>query len=263
MHPFETLKVGATSVGIHWFGQNSFALKDPAGTIVLIDPYFPHDRPAEEFVHAEPPLAERDLHTDAVLLTHDHLDHTFVPTLARIHAAWPQARYYGPVEAIARLRRNGFPDALLVTVKAGDTVPVATMTLHVTWSKPMAGVPADNIPPADCEHLGFVVQAGAVRIYDTGDLINTIAEHDELVEPVRALRPDIGFLTTHPSEGEFPYFAGSVKMAVRIGLKAAAPAHYSCFSKRDYDPLAWAGLFMHGGPQPLIIPYNSAITYTV
>ena len=56
MHPFEERSVHPGSVGIHWFGQNSFALKDAAGTIVQVDPYFLRDRPGEKFIHASPPL---------------------------------------------------------------------------------------------------------------------------------------------------------------------------------------------------------------
>ena len=80
-------------------------------------------------------------------------------------------------------------------------------------------------------------------------------------QPVRALQPDIGLLTTHPTEGEFPFIAGSVKMAQRIGLRTAAPAHYSCFTRRNFDPQAWAAQFPDNGPRPIVIPYNSSITY--
>ena len=41
MHPFENLVVPAGSVGIHWFGQSTLGLKDPQGTIVQVDPYYP------------------------------------------------------------------------------------------------------------------------------------------------------------------------------------------------------------------------------
>jgi hypothetical protein len=73
------------------------------------------------------------------------------------------------------------------------------------------------------------------------------------------LKPDIGFLTTHSFEGEFTFFNGSVKMAEKLGLKAAIPAHYECFVKRTYAPKEWANLFPADGPKPAIIPYNSAI----
>ena len=67
MHPFEDLVVAADSVGIHWFGQSTLALKDPQGTIVQVDPYYPRERPVDRFVHARPPLDEAALRTDYVL----------------------------------------------------------------------------------------------------------------------------------------------------------------------------------------------------
>ena len=102
MHAFETLVVPSGHIGIHWFGQNSYALKDAAGTIVLIDPYFPHHRPPDTFISAQPPLNEADLRTDFVLLTHDHGDHTCIESLQRVHAAHPGARFVGPVESTKR-----------------------------------------------------------------------------------------------------------------------------------------------------------------
>ena len=45
MHDFEMLEVTEPRIGIHWFGQSSFALKDHYGTIVQLDPYFPCVRP--------------------------------------------------------------------------------------------------------------------------------------------------------------------------------------------------------------------------
>ena len=95
----------------------------------------------------------------------------------------------------------------------------------------------------------------------SGDPINTFAEHDLLIDPIRALKPDVGLLTNHPTEGEFPFFEGSVRMAVRIGLQSAVPAHYACFVKRDYDPRVWAEGFGGGMPEAVIIPYNQAIVY--
>jgi len=61
-------------------------------------------------------------------------------------------------------------------------------------------------------------------VYVTGDPVHTFAEHAEMLDPIRELKPDIGLLTTHPDEGEFPFFDGSVKMAVKLGLKAAIPS---------------------------------------
>jgi len=261
MHPFQSVLVPPAAVAIAWFGQNSFALQDAAGTMVLIDPYFPHDRPAEKFLHADPPLDEAQLEADFILLTHDHSDHTCVETLGRIHRAFPDTEYVGPAESIERLKAAGIDEALLRVIAAGESAELGTMTAHAVWSKPPGGAPADGIAAPGVQHLGYVVRAGGIGVYVTGDLIRTFAEHEELLAPVAALAPEIGLLTTHPAEGEFPFFEGSVKMARRLGLKAAVPAHYDCFVKRTYDPAEWAALLAPAGPRPIIIPYGGWIVY--
>lgn len=261
MHPFEVLPVPNGAVGIHWFGQSSYGLKDDTGAILLIDPYFPRQRSSDRFIHAEPPLDETTLRTDYVLLTHDHGDHTCIESLLRTHEAYPNARFAGPVESVKRMAENGIPSELLTTVAAGDMVALGSFHAHAVWAKPPQGAPEDGIQPPDVTHLGYVIEAGDQRIYVSGDPINSFAEHEELLSPIAELRPNLGFLTTHPSEGEFPFFAGSAKMAARIGLTHAVPAHYQCFVKRNYNPQEWAAHFGADGPQPLIIPYNEAVVY--
>jgi len=93
------LHIPKGSVGIHWFEQNSYAIKDSHGTIALIDPYFPHNRPSDVFVHTEPPLDESQLPTNYVLVTHAHGDHTCSETLSRISKNWSGAIYIGPKES--------------------------------------------------------------------------------------------------------------------------------------------------------------------
>jgi L-ascorbate metabolism protein UlaG (beta-lactamase superfamily) len=261
MHAIEKLEVPDRCLGIHWFGQNSFAFKDPHGTILLVDPYFPHHRPPSEFIHPSPPLEESEIAVDVVLLTHDHGDHTCPESLLRIHAASPQAQFYGPHESVQRLKELGIPGHLLSVLTAGSAVQAKMITIHTLYSKPPEGVPAEGIPVPDVDHFGYVIEIGSVRAYVSGDLIYSFARHTELMQPVRQLQPEIGFLTTHPTEGEFPDFSGSVAMAVKLGLKAAVPAHYDCFVKRTFDPNTWAAGFPIGGPKPVILAYNKAVLY--
>jgi L-ascorbate metabolism protein UlaG (beta-lactamase superfamily) len=262
VHQFAELVVPKGKVGVYWFEQDSYAIKDSQGTIVQVDPYFPHNRPAERFVHSEPPLDESQLPTNYVLLTHSHGDHTCPETLARIHESWPEVRYVGPSESIEKiLAETEISPVQTTTIAAGESVKLSTMTAHAVYAKPSGGDPEVGIKPPDVTHLGYVIEAGKIRLYFSGDEINTFAELDELVKPVAALRPDIGFITMHPTEGEFPFIEGSIKMAQRIGLKTVVPAHYSCFVRRDYDPREWAAQFLSDGPRPLIIPPNSHIVY--
>lgn len=260
MHPFEDLSVPKKSVGIHWFGQSSFAVKNSSGTIVQIDPYFPRERPPERFIHVRPPLHEATLRTDFVLLTHNHGDHTCVESITRILAAFPATRFIGPVESVQKIQEAGVPPEQTETVTAGQRTAMADMKVHAVWSKPPDGIPDEDIAGPEVQHLGYVIDAGAARIYVSGDLVNSFADHEELVAPIRALKPDIGFITTHPAEGEFPYLDGAAKLAAEIGLKTAVPSHYQCFVRRNYDPQEFIGQLK--GVQGLIIPYNQSVVYT-
>lgn len=259
MHPITTLAVPSGKIGIHWFEQSSYALKDTTGTLLLIDPYFPTHRPNDRFIHPQPPANGADLPADIVLLTHSHLDHTDPESIAPLHNAHPNVIYVGPQDAIAKIvAGGGINPAHTRVMTAGQSLQVKNITIHAVYSKPPAGDPAAGIQPPDVPHFGYVVEMGGRRLYFSGDPINTFADLPELVAAVATLQPEIGFLTTHPSEGEFPFFAESAKMAQRIGLSVAVPAHYQCFVKRNYDPLEWAAHFTGGTPQTLILAHNSS-----
>ena len=262
MHLLVDLSIPVGKVAIHWFEQGTFAVKDSHGTIVQIDPYYPRNRSAERFIHTEPPLDESQLPTEYVLLTHAHGDHTCPDSINRIWNASPEARFIGPEESIAQVLAETDVDTdNTVTIQAGQSAEIGAMTAYAVYAKPPNGHPAANIPPPDVTHLGYVLKTENVGIYFSGDPIHTFANHDELVNAVAAYNPDIGFLTNHPTEGEFPFFDGCVKMAQRVGLKHAVPSHYACFVKRDYNPHEWAAQFPANGPEPLIISRNSHIIY--
>jgi L-ascorbate metabolism protein UlaG (beta-lactamase superfamily) len=202
-------------------------------------------------------MVESELPTDCVLMTHAHGDHTNSETIARIHEAWPRAKYVGPEESIAQIVRDvGIEEGQTTTIAAGESLSLGDTSVHAFYSKPPQGDPQAGIAPPRVTHLGYVIEMEGIKLY-----VNNLAEQDELILPIAALQPDIGFLTTHPTEGEFPFFEGSILLAQKLGLKTAVPSHYACFAKRTFDPKEWAALFPPKGPKPLIIPWNSHIIY--
>ena len=259
MHPFESLHIPTDSIGIHWFGQSSFGIRDTKDTIVQVDPYYPRERPSDRYIHSRSPLNEASLKTDFVLLTHNHGDHTCIESINRIRSAYPEVRFIGPTESVQALIEVGVDASLTQIVEAGMEIEIGSMKAHVVWAKPPNGLHEDGIAPPDVTHLGYVLEVESTRVYVSGDPVNTFGNHDSLLAPIRNLKPEIGFLTTHPNEGEFPFFDGSAKIAKELGLKAAVPAHYSCFVTRDYDPKEWAQELE--GIEPILIPYNQSIIY--
>ena len=166
MHPFADLSVAPGSIGIHWFEQNAYAVKDSQGNITLVDPYFPHQRPPERFLRPTPPVVEADLLTHYVLLTHDHGDHTNPETLTRIHAAWPEATYVGPEDAIATVVNDTPVDAAHThAIAAGDTLTVGPLTVHAFYSKIPEGAISIPKPFSRQELVDAVEVALADREY--------------------------------------------------------------------------------------------------
>ncbi len=262
MHPLASLAVPEGAVAIHWFEQSSFAVKDSQGTIIQIDPYYPRQRPEDRFIHTEPPLDESQLPTDYVLLTHAHRDHTCPESINRIWQTSPNAYFVGPIESVRQIgSETGVGANHRVMIQAGEPMPLKSLTAHAVYAKLPGGDPQADIAPPDVTHLGYVIKTEGPTLYFSGDPMNTFAEHTELVRGVAVHNPDIGFLTNHPTEGEFPFFDGCVKMTTRIGLKHVVPSHRACFVKRDYDPDQWAAQFPEDGARPLIIPRNSRIIY--
>ena len=262
MHPLVKLKVPEGTIAVHWFEQSSFALKDSAGTTVQIDPYFPRNRPSDRFIHTDPPLNESELPTDFVLLTHAHGDHTCPESISRIWETSTSTQFIGPKESVRQIASTTDVAAANVSeIRAGDSITLNAFTVHAVYAKPPDGDASADIAPPDVTHLGYVVTCDGVTLYFSGDPINNFAEHAPLISAVAAHKPDIGFLTNHPTEGEFPFYAGCVKMATRIGLKHAVPVHRACFVTRDYNPNEWASQFSADGPKPLIIERNSHIVY--
>ena len=262
MNQFIRHDVAGGAAAVHWFEQSSFAVRDAAGTLTLIDPYAPHDRPVERFICSEPPMDEAEWPAQFVLLTHAHGDHTNPETLARLHSCVPEARYLGPQESIDQIvEETTISPTQCTPVAPGDHVRIGTMELYVIYAKPPDGDLNAGIAPPDTPHFGYVVEVGRHRLYFTGDPINTFAEHESLTAKVAALNPTVAFMTNHPTEGEFPDFEGCALMARLCRVGIACPAHYACFVERNYDPEEWAANFSEDGPSTLIIPRNSHVVF--
>ena len=202
-------------------------------------------------------MDESEWPADFVLLTHAHGDHTHPETLTRLHQSSPLTEYLGPQEAIDLIvAETPISLSQCTTVNAADSKVLGTTKVHVVYSKSPAGDPNADIKPPDTTHLGFVIEAGRQRLFFSGDPVYTFAEHEALTAPIAALAPTVGFLTNHPTEGEFPSFDGCVRMAIRCRVSTVCPSHYGCFVARNYDPTVWAKRFPAHGPSTHIIPRN-------
>ena len=114
----DALEVGERSLAFWGLGQVGVAIKGPTG-IVYVDPYFTDsDGEGGSLPRTYPPPLAPDEVTNAsaLLLTHDHIDHTDPETVLPISEATPEARFVGPFTSRETLDGAGLDaDRIVVT----------------------------------------------------------------------------------------------------------------------------------------------------
>jgi len=239
--------VAPDSVAIWWLGQNSCLFRT-AGADIMIDPYFSRPGPPEKYLRDEAPITADEFGPDAVFCTHDHSDHTDPGYLLPLAQRWPHTRFFGPPESARRMLDAGLPSDRVKALAPGDVVEVGPASVEAVLSK--------TPEVSDVAHFGYLADLGAIRIYDTGDVMRGITREPALLEPIQKAAPHIALITTSPTEEEFPDFHEAAALARAIGARVAAPAHYGCFAKRTFDPSPFAAAFTDpAGPRAVIIPY--------
>ncbi len=246
--------VAEGSVASWWLGQNSYVLKG-ANVCLMVDPFFSRPGQPSRYLHEAAPIAADEIQPDAVFCTHDHWDHTDPPFLAALAQYSPQTRFYGPPESARRMAEMGLAIKRITLLEQGEKVKVGSVSVEVVLSK--------TLKISDVGHFGYVFDFCGVRIYNTGDIMRGVTQESSLIETIKQAAPQVAFITTSPTEEEFPDFAEAAALARAIGAKVAVPSHYNCFADRTFDPAGFAAQFQpEEMTQPKIIPYCGCYTFS-
>lgn len=159
-------------VALWWLGQAGFALRGE-GMTLLIDPFL-----AEEHDRAVPPafLPEQAVGVDAILCTHDHIDHLDAESLPGMAAASPGARLVVPRPVVSRVTDLGIDAGRVIGAQPGEQIDLGSLTIHPVpaWH----GVHVDDaynlgdaISGGMVRYLGFVLSWEGVVLYHSGDTL--------------------------------------------------------------------------------------------
>jgi L-ascorbate metabolism protein UlaG (beta-lactamase superfamily) len=223
-----------------WLGQSGF-LVCHAGECLLFDPYL-SDSLTRKYAATDKPHVRltarvvdpaRLAGVSVVTSTHNHTDHLDAETLAPLFAASPAASLVLPAANLA------FAAARLGAAAAERFVPLADGAAAQVGAFRLEAVPAAHEQLAP-EFAGFVVSAGAFRIYHSGDTVRFPGMADRL-------RPHAVDLALLPINGRAPErrVSGNLdgpeaaQLAHDIAARWVVPCHYELFAFNTASPEAF------------------------
>lgn len=250
-----------------WLGQAGFLLEEPGGRKLLVDPFL-SDHPGR--LYPPPVEATRLVGVNVVLATHEHDDHLDLPFLRALLEAGGRPRVLVPEPVRPLALAGGLPAERVEGVAPGAWREVEGFrvrplpALHGVGGPGWSGAYDFGGPPERPRFLGYVVEAGGVRLFHAGDGL----VYPGLAEAVAGLRADVALL---PVNGRDAYreSAGIVgnmdereaaRLALEAGVRLLVPMHYEAFrgNEGDVGRLARA-VAAQGGPA-LLLPVRGERT---
>ena len=203
---------------IRSLGQSGYLLKTDNSQII-IDPYLSDsvNRVAGRPRLLPIPIEPAQISCDAVICTHDHLDHLDPDTVSLINANQLFITTNGGKKKLEDLDKNNVI-ALVEgeSVRAGDFEITAVFADHTV------------------EAFGLIVKAEGKTLYFSGDTL-----YNERLFEIANHSPDVTFICINGRLGNMNV-EQSLTTAKKIGARVNIPNHYDMFASNSEDPHLFA-----------------------
>ena len=199
---------------IRFLGQSGYILKS-GNTEIIIDPYLSDsvNRVAGRPRTLPVPINPQDIKCDAVICTHNHIDHLDPDAAAEMPA---DQRFITTKEGLEPPTKLGRTNAQAITV--GESVRVGDFTITAVF--------ADH----PCEVFGVIAEAEGVKLYFSADSLY----HEKLFD-IAAYQPDVTFICINGKLGNMDYHEAAITVK-KIGARVNVPTHYGMFASNTEDP---------------------------
>lgn len=224
-----------------WLGQSGFVVRGNACTLA-VDPFLAHH---PERLYA-PPLSPDQLGgLDAIVVTHDHLDHLDEESLPVLAQASPRAVFVVPEPVAQRVVALGIARERVAGVQPDRALELDGAIVH-----PIPASHGDDVAEGYgfgfhrsgglYRFLGYVFDLGGVRVYHAGDTI----PYEGMEDRLRDLRIDVALLPINgrDREREGRGIVGNLdeeeaaELAAAIGTDLLVPMHHDMFASNPGSP---------------------------
>lgn len=201
-------------LSIRWIGQSGYLLRG-GDTVICLDPYLSDavERVAGRKRMVEPPFPPEELRCDAVVCTHDHLDHLDIDAIPRMHKE--DMLFLAPTHARETLASCGVTQYL--PFDEGASYKVGDFRLTAVF--------ADHTVPA----VGVIVEYRGLSLYFSGDT----EYHERLTKVGRGI--DMMLVCINGKLGNMTA-EEAVGLTEAIAPRVGIPTHYGMFSSNTVDP---------------------------
>ena len=215
-------------------GQSGYALKTEKSEI-MIDPYLSDsvNRVAGRPRCLPIPLNPANICCDAVICTHDHLDHLDPDTVSEINERQLFITTGGGKEKLSSLGKKNS-----ITLGEGESVCVGDFEITAVFANHTV------------EAFGVIVRCEGKVLYFSGDTL-----YNERLFEIAKYSPDVTFICINGKIGNMNVEEALV-IAKRIGARLSVPNHYDMFASNAEDPHLFADR-IEGG---MIMEFNREYT---
>ncbi|MBO5199664.1 MAG: MBL fold metallo-hydrolase [Clostridia bacterium] len=199
---------------IRFLGQSGYIIKTEK-TEIMIDPYLSDsvNRIAGRPRSLPIPINPQDISCEAVICTHNHLDHLDPDTVAQIN---DEQLFITTNEGKAELNRLGKDN--VVSLNIGESTVVSDIEITAVF--------ADHT----VEAFGLIVKAENKTLYFSGDTL-----YNEKLFDISQYKPDITFICINGRLGNMNV-KEALMTAKKIGAKINIPNHYDMFASNSENP---------------------------
>lgn len=199
-------------MNIKWIGQSGYILNDETTTIYL-DPYLSDavNRVAGRERMVPAPVTAQDIKADAIICTHNHLDHLDVDLIDEMNT--DGIAFYAPSDCEETLLKLGVKQ--YIPFDCGAETQIGNFKISAVYAK--------HTVPA----IGIVVTYGDSSLYFTGDTF-----YDERLNKIQC---DVLFVCINGKLGNMDV-NDAVRLTKEINPKIGIPNHYGMFESNTEDP---------------------------